>query len=88
MTDEKILQRHMAVEAAYATNWPAVERKNFERRLAESLDWHLEGILDECPSEYLDKLIEGEDIELAYLADTTKRLIMLIELTVSQLNRQ
>ena len=88
MTDnEKILQRHMAVESAYATNWAAVERKNFERNLAHSLACYLDGVLDEYPPEYLDALIKDEDFELSYLANTTKRLILLLTLTVDELDR-
>lgn len=83
---EKILQRHMAVESAYATNWAAVERKNFERNLADSLACYLDGVLDEYPPEYLDALIKDEDLELSYLANTTKRLILLLMSTIKSLD--
>lgn len=83
---EEIMQRHMAIESAYATDWVAVERSNFERNLADRLACYLDGVLDEYPPEYLDALIEDEDLELSYLANTTKRLVLLLMSTVNELD--
>jgi hypothetical protein len=74
---KKILRRHVATESA-APNWEVMQHRNFERDLADSIACYLDGVLDEYPPEYIGALIKSEDLELSYLADTTKRLMLLL----------